>query len=343
MPNASISSIGGETGEGVARALSLQSQQDSIGHWLSLDGRLTGVSGAGSGEPARDHAGLGLRLEGAAGPVARAYRFDAHSLWDKDGPQRDDIQQDAFGDCYFDATMAAVAQQNPGLIQNAIHYDSQSGQFSVRLYGTDGKPQTVHVTQAEVADNIARHGSSTADNSGKDQRIWPAVMETAYAKMHDSNPADGLDQGYNAVINGGWPRDAMQAITGNKGSEIRFSQSWFEPKNMALDIMGRKVDAALAHGRPVTAWSVPEHGQSWLQKLLGIPAKQDGLADNHVYSVDSIHKNSQGDWIVTLRNPWHTNMGVGEGQDSSSPTIDVPLSTLVDTGGLEAFTAGPAR
>lgn len=312
-----------------------------------FDGGVPGTVGGGFGGPLRERLDLSPGAGGAGGAkggvVGQVRRFDANSLWGAGGPKRDDIQQDAFGDCYFDATMAAVAQQNPGLIQNAIHYDAKTGEYTVRLYDSNGKPQTIRVTQDEVADNIARRGGSTADNTHQDQRIWPAVMETAFAKMHDSNPADGLDEGYNAVINGGWPKDAMQAITGSKGDEIRYSRSWWEPESMALDSMGRQAQAALANGRPVTAWSVPEHGQSWLDKILGRPAPQDGLADNHVYNVDRVYQNDKGEWMVTLRNPWNTNMGVGEGKDTASPTIDVPLSTLVDTGGLEAFTVGPAR
>ena len=63
-----------------------------------------------------------------------------------------------------------------------------------------GHIQYIHVTHAELADNIARHGGSRMDNTGKDQIAWPAVFETAYAKMFDSNPKDGLLEGYNLSL-----------------------------------------------------------------------------------------------------------------------------------------------
>ncbi|MBP6748678.1 MAG: hypothetical protein KA144_03480 [Xanthomonadaceae bacterium] len=162
-------------------------------------------------------------------------RFTDRNLYDADGmPDRDDIRQDALGDCYFVATLGTVAGQQPDRIRNAIVYNSERQTFSVTLYekekDKDGKetivPKTIEVTQAEIADNIdKRKGGSTADNTGRDENIWPAVMETAYAKSKDADPAKkGLDEGYTNITNrngepGGLANDAMLAITGVAGSE----------------------------------------------------------------------------------------------------------------------------
>ena len=278
----------------------------------------------------------------AAPPTPTApVRFDAADLYGPRGPTPADIQQNNFGDCYYVATLAAVAQQQPSRITDAIDYDAASGNFTVTLYDSSGNPQRIEVTQAEIADNIRRGGGSTADNTGQDARIWPDVMEVAYAKQLDTNHADGLDQGYTDLADGGWPQDAMQAVTGDRGSEIRYSEGLFESQSSALDRTAKQVEAALANGRPVTLWSVPENRSLW-DTITGGEGDQDGLVDNHVYSVESITQDSNGDWQVTLRNPWATNAGV-EGGSSTAASITVPLEKLVETGGLEAFTAGPAR
>lgn len=264
-------------------------------------------------------------------------------LYNSGGPSEADIQQDALGDCYFVATLGAVAKQNPDAIRNMISYDKSTREFTVTLHDKDGKPQQIKVSQNEVLDNILfRHGGSTADNTNQFKATWPAVVETAYAKMHDSNPGDGLTEGYNAIANGGWPKDAMQAITGDRGDEITYGKSWFESEGSALDREAGQINAAVGNGRPVTLWTVPEH-RGLIDKILGRDGAQDGLADNHVYIVDGVHKNADGEWMVTLRNPWNTNANVGEGHDTNSPTIDVPLRTLADTGGGHAFTVGPAH
>ncbi len=263
------------------------------------------------------------------------------TLYAAGGPKASDIRQDAMGDCYFVATLAAVAQERPQAIRNAISFDAKTSTFSVKLYDSAGKAQTIRVTQAEIANNVKRQGGSTMDNTGKTGPSWPAVMETAYAKMHDSNPKNGLNEGYKAIVNGGWPADAMRAVTGNAGTEAKFSQGLFETRGAALDRYGSQIDAALKADKPVTAWSVPERdSRGIIDKLMGGAIPQDGLADNHVYSVQSISKDARGDWQVTLRNPWSHNVGVGEGKDVAAATIVVPLDTLVSTGGLESFRIG---
>jgi len=45
----------------------------------------------------------------------------------------------------------------------------------------------------------------------------------------------------------------------------------------------------------------------------------------------------QGDWLLLLRNPWGTNLNVGEGRDNKSAYITVSLRVLVETGGLQSF------
>jgi hypothetical protein len=280
------------------------------------------------------------RAAGAAAPAT--HRFDAGDLYGRGGPRASDIQQDALGDCYFVATLAAVADANPQAIRDAIRFDPRTGDFIVRLHNDRGEAQSIRVSQAELAYNLQRRGGSTADNTGRDERLWPAVMETAYAKMRDTNHADGLREGFDAISRGGHITDAMRAITGDAGDSIRFSQGWFESQGQALDRLAGQVDAALANGRPVTLATRAED-RSILDRILGRQGPQDGLVDLHAYSVESITRDRNGEWQVVVRNPWGSNSNVGEGRDTPSATLTVPLRTLVETNGLQYFNAGPAN
>jgi Calpain family cysteine protease len=263
------------------------------------------------------------------------------NLYGASGPLASDIQQDDFGDCYFVATLGAVAQENPDAIRNAISYDASTASFNVTLFDQAGSPQTINVTQAEIAENVRLNGGSTMDNTGTNARSWPAVMETAFAKMNDKNPDNGLVQGYEEIRRGGWPADAMRTVTGNAGSEVKFSQGFFESRTSALDEMGTSIATALANDQPVTAWSIPERdSRSLWGQLTGSANPQDGLADNHVYTVQAMEKDANGNWQVTLRNPWGHNVGVGEGKDQTSASMTIPLSELVSTGGLNSFRVG---
>jgi Calpain family cysteine protease len=286
----------------------------------------------------------------AASTVPATTRFDAGDLYDASGnPRPQDIDQDAIGDCYFVATLAALAGQQPDRIKNAISYDASTGTFTVKMYkeewgwfppGYDTKEVSIKVTQQDIQDNLTRRGGSTVDNkTGVDGPIWPAVMETAYAKMNDGNWSNGLDQGYKE-IDGGWAKDAMFAVTGTEGDN--YSAIGYLDSKTSADILHGVVSKALSDGRAVTLSTDPESASLYeIIKTGKVP--QDGLVDNHVYSVERIYKNSSGEVMVDLRNPWGSNNNVGEGMDTPNAVITVKLSTLIDTGGLDCFNVGPRK
>ena len=304
---------------------------------MYLDGAALAARGV---QPAGGSAAGGVNAQvRPAGPAATPPRFDAADLYGKGGPTAADIRQDALGDCYFVATLGALANQRPDLIRNAISYDAKTGDFTVKLHD-GGKEKSIVVTQADLAYNVSRQGGSTIDNTGKDGPAWPAVIETAFAKMKDSNPADGLKQGFDRIGGGGWAPDALETITGSRGTEFGYSKGFFESEDAAIGKLGKQIDAALGNGRPLTLSTDPERRSLWQMAFGG--EKQDGLVDDHVYVVEGARKTADGDYVLTLRNPWGTNAGV-EGGSVTGPTIDVSLKTLVETGGLESLNAGSAR
>lgn len=259
-------------------------------------------------------------------------------LYGPRGPRPDDIKQDALGDCYLVATLSAVALRHPLLLKDLISYDQISKRFVVGLYDTNGKKRYVQITQSELEDNIKRKGGSWMDNTGQKKNAWPAVFETAYAKLYDTKHADGLGQGYVKISGGGWPKDAMMAVTGSFGTEMRFQLTPRITRQQSINLFGSRVARALVRHHAITLWSVPERdGRSQIQKKNNAPIAQDGLVDNHVYAVVSMTRSASLRWTVKLRNPWGTNMGVGEGKDTKSAYISVDLDTLVNTGGLQSF------
>src|SRR5690606_35042859 len=136
--------------------------------------------------------------------------YDESSLYGSSGrPVPTDIDQDALGDCYYVATLAAIAGKTPERIEQAISYNEDTGNFTVELYNGD-EWVTVEVSQAEIQDNIKRSGGSTVDNGNTNGAIWPAVMEVAYAKVLGGD----LEPGYRE-LEGGKSRDAFEAVSGD--------------------------------------------------------------------------------------------------------------------------------
>lgn len=260
--------------------------------------------------------------------VTAPYTYTAANLYDAGGPQPSDIAQGGIGDCGYLSTLAAVAQENPSAIRNAISYNERTQTFNVQLYTRSGRQVTVRVDQAAVRANIARadgSGSLLDNNPGQRTPVWPAVMESAFARLRDSNHRNGVAEGYQAIGKGEFPSSVMMTVTGSEGRSAQFSINPGETQAQAINRLGTTVETALNANKPVTAWTVA-----------GTSA--DGLVDDHVYSVSSISQDSSGNWQVELRNPWGQNNW--EGFSNNSATTTRPLQDLVNSGALYSFQIG---
>ncbi|MFL0178404.1 MULTISPECIES: DUF4226 domain-containing protein [unclassified Mycobacterium] len=236
------------------------------------------------------------------------HRWTANDLYPHD-PTAADVKQDSVGDCYLDATMGAIANANPQWIKDRIQFDDQTGTFDVTLW--DGREwKHIGVTQADIDTDIKHNGASWLDNGRPDAALWPTVLESAYAKLkypgRDLADALGNDAG---IGQGGYAKDAMEALTGNRGTVINPQNVWFTNQHIDQAISG-----ALANHQPVTISTSPE----------GAP-----LTQSHVYVVEGI-SGTGSDAMVTLRNPWETNTGTPI--DTPDALVTVRLGDLIGSG-----------
>lgn len=231
-------------------------------------------------------------------------------------PTAADVHQDTIGDCYLDATMGAIANANPQWIKDRIHYDDKTGNFDVTLW--DGHQwKHIPVTQDDIDTNIQHQGASWLDNGQPNAALWPTVLESAYAKL--KAPGDNLGHALDTVIGkGGYPQDAMEALTGNRGTNINPENVWFT--NQHID---QEIASALANHQPVTISTTPN----------GVP-----LEHSHVYVVEGI-SGTGSDAQVTLRNPWETNIGTPI--NTSDPLVTVRLGDLIGSGLTGKLDNGP--
>ncbi|PQM50587.1 DUF4226 domain-containing protein [Mycolicibacter virginiensis] len=252
--------------------------------------------------------GDGLPLAPPIDTLGGERRWTDADLYPHD-PTAADVKQDSVGDCYLDATMGAIANANPQWIKDRIHFDSQTGAFDVTLW--DGHEwKHLDVTQADIDTDIRHNGASWLDNGRPDAALWPAVLESAYAKLkypgRDLSDALGNDVG---IGQGGYAKDAMEALTGNRGTVINPESVWFTNQHIDQAISG-----ALANHQPVTISTTPQ----------GAP-----LTQSHVYVVEGIN-GTGSDAMVTLRNPWETNAGTPI--DTPDALVTVRLGDLIGSG-----------
>jgi len=233
-------------------------------------------------------------------------KYTDRNLYGQTGhPMPWDVAQLKLGDCYLLAPMASLAFQQPEAIERSIRYDAPTESFAVTLYksqkaflGLTSTPKAVNVTvsQADIDQEIKESSASRFDRgTGSIEATWPAVVETAYAKLSMKDGETLLD-GFRHIGNGGWPRDAVYALTGEKAESV----SDHSLRRGTLDQAHGRIETALKESRPIilTTRAVPGQPND------GLVTSDNGAG--HAYTIESVTKDKSGNVTIKARNPWGT-------------------------------------
>ena len=239
-----------------------------------------GASGAltSGGAPSAENPGFGDFLEGKGTYVESGGRPFEKGDGDRRKVDPSDVSQGQIGDCYFIASLATVAARNPELIEKNIR-KLDDGSYGVTLYERNEEGELVPREIVVSAEFPSSDGSTPAFAQTGDERrgegeIWPALYEKAYAQMHGS---------YNDIGHGGWPRDAMTAITGVES---------VSSDGISVD----DIADTLERGDSVVGWTPSSDA------VKDNPLFQDStLYADHAYWVVSADREAG---TVTVRNPW---------------------------------------
>lgn len=146
------------------------------------------------------------------GPRDDVYQQYDNPLWGPAGPQPEDADtQGAIGDCYFISSMGAVCRSNPEAIKALISPHTPASTYSVHFYervkGEMKATQTYSVDTwlptLRKSDHSQAYGGGIA--------LWVSILEKAWA----------LHKGSYDTIQGGWPAQAMAALTGVKSDLVK--------------------------------------------------------------------------------------------------------------------------
>ena len=186
-----------------------------------------------------------------------------------DTPEYNDIDQGYLGDCYFLASLASLADQDPGVIKQMIA-PMGDGTYAVRFYSG-----TTAVYLRVDADLPTSGSAPIYAGLGRDNELWVALAEKAYAFFR-------YGQNSYASIEGGWMGDVNRAVTGVASPNVSTS-------SMSASSIATTISNYLSAGHALTAatWSTA-----------GAP-----FVGNHAYMVKSI-ETSEGTTYVTVYNPW---------------------------------------
>ncbi|WP_405585059.1 C2 family cysteine protease [Streptomyces sp. NBC_01190] len=196
-----------------------------------------------------------------------------------------DVNQRQFGDCWFVASLSAVALKDPRFIQDGIK-QNPNGTVSVRIWDKSGNSRWVTVT-ADLPSDTNGDPISTYGNGD----TWPAYYEKAFAQTYrDENGAGGY-----GGIEGDDPKNAAPFLTGHSGSDIDKSGGFLGLQSVAdtrFSTLKKQFDA----GKAVTV-STPDdesldkdHPEEW----------GGTYHSNHAYYV----RGFTSDGRIILGNPW---------------------------------------
>lgn len=201
-----------------------------------------------------------------------------------DGISPNDVGQGALGDCYFMAALSSIAQQHPDVIWNAIE-DNGDGTYTVTFH-QDGKPVQVTVDSdfpvREDSNGNATDILAYARTGSRADELWPMIMEKAYAQ---------LDGNSYARIEGGWPGDAVELITGKPVQRLDLDASTPAETQTRLNDLQDRLNAGEYLTVSTRSTGPFENKGMW----------PTDIAPLHAYSIEQVDVEQE---LIYLHNPW---------------------------------------
>ena len=207
----------------------------------------------------------------------KAYTTKDVPLFSAGGPLIGDINQGGYGDCFFLAGLAGLAQNDPSFVESAIISDA-NGIYSVRFFDSSGQANWVTIN-SEVT-------SSAAGSFGNG---WVAIVEKAYTVFCSLYQGKAYD--YSAILYGGFS-NGLQSLTGNTATKYEGASYGIRSTLETWRKSAASVKAALKLGEVVMYASYQE---TWGDN------KKIDLFGPHMYTVTGF--NDTTDKFI-LRNPW---------------------------------------
>lgn len=203
----------------------------------------------------------------------------------QNGISAGDVDQGSLQDCYYLATLASIAHEQPSRIQS-MFIDNGDGTFTVRFFN-NGVADYVTVDRylPTTSNRAAYAGWGGGEASSSMNELWVALAEKAYAQLGASGwSRPGNNRNSYSDIEGGWMDYVIRQVTG-LGAEERSISPMTQSQLIDLVNSNRVLTIGfLGIGRegPVSI-----NGQT--------------VVDLHAYTITS-YNGTTGRFF--LRNPW---------------------------------------
>ncbi|UJP39831.1 hypothetical protein [Cellulomonas palmilytica] len=205
-----------------------------------------------------------------------------------------DVRQQQIGSCYLLSSLMGYMRTDAGdaLLRGNVRWDELRQGYWVTLY-VDGRPKEDFVDG--VYDGGVRQPAGTVG--------LVSLYEAAL----------GAELGFADLDDGGYPRDAMEMITGHAGTEYTTSDTWW-PWDDEFDGSRDDIADRLQRGAAVTAdtGGRPDVEDLTVEVERGgtVVETQVDVVGGHAYMVERIDDDG-GVWV---RNPWGSGNGADGGE-----------------------------
>jgi hypothetical protein len=214
-------------------------------------------------------------------------------LFGAGGPSMNDVGQSFLGDCYFMASVAAIARADPTAIRRLIRQNTD-GTYDVAFHA-HRREVDVHVDGWIPGDEFDGVLGAYYGQLGHDNSAWVAILEKAYAVFTSPKGAPSYQR-----INAGGVPSYVFADLGCSSDQTFYSRAYDPAYGYGLQVHGAIVQStaamttglerALSVGKGVCISTID-------QDVAG-PLRQ-----THEYSVISITTDSSGQQMINLRDP----------------------------------------
>lgn len=211
-----------------------------------------------------------------------------------DSPKAEDVQQGQIGDCYFPASMAAIAKANPDFITNLIK-DNGDGTYTVNFKQKDWASGRFKDVPIKVDGDLyvrsyggPLYGRSAGSGEPTKMELWFPLVEKAYAQWKGS---------YDTIGNGGHMSDVFEDCLGVDTGYMSIGSG---NKDRLWDTIVKSVDGK----KPIGAGTYGEDQEAKYTNT--------GVYADHAYSILGYEKVGTERYVV-MRNPWGESEPAGNG------------------------------
>lgn len=191
----------------------------------------------------------------------------------------DNVGQGDLGDCFFLASLAALAKNDPDAIRRGIT-DDHDGTYTVTLWerkpgGKVPLPLRIRVQPTFPVDTRGAQVFGKGLRSGPNgQELWPALFEKAYATWR---------RGYSIINEGGDGRRALTSLTGKRSGRMVLNRH-------DIRAVWKRLRGAIEARHPmVTSTPLTRELRKRTQR-----ADLAGLIEGHYYAVfDAVERSGQ--------------------------------------------------